>query len=50
MRRVRLPLVTGSHDGSVKIWDIECLTSPKAATNVAELQVCVLLYKDSPVN
>ncbi len=37
-----LPLLTGSHDGSVKIWDIASLMSPMAATDVAELQVSTL--------
>ncbi len=44
---VHLPLVTGSHDGSVKIWDIESLMSPKAAADVAELQVFTLMMRIS---
>eukprot|EP01084_Bolivina_argentea_P009053 16958_1 len=43
-----LPLVTGSHDGSVKIWDIESLMSPKAAADVAELEPLIEFRKPPP--
>ncbi len=42
-----LPLVSGSHDGSVKVWDIQSLMNPKAAADVAKLEVSTFMMCES---